>query len=103
MTDKNTTPETTAPVQTHAQVTVDDLLQVSKFLENLSQMGRLSQLEIQGIQPSFERIVGFLRFYEQQAQAAQASQTVNAVAEVSSEEIDTTAVVSKKKAGKNRK
>lgn len=102
-----TTPALPAPdagaVQTQAQITVDDLLQVSKFLENLSQMGRLSQLEVAGIAPAFERIVGFLRFYEAQMQAAQAAQAANSVTEVSNEEIDTTAVKSKKKANKGKK
>jgi hypothetical protein len=96
-------PATPTPASTGevAQVTVVDLLQVVKLLENLAQMKRLSDLEVAGIKPAFDKIVAFLAYYEAQMQAQQA----NTVAEISSDEIDVTEPVTakKKKSGKGKK
>lgn len=96
-TTTNITPESVNAennqLNTNPQITVQDLFQIVKFLENLGQMKRLSELEIAGIKPPFDNVVAFLAFYEAQA-AAQAASTVT---EVSKDELDLTEVVKPKK------
>lgn len=67
--------ETTAPAQENPQalVTVDDLVIVVKFLEQLANLKRLTDLEIAGLKPSFDRIVAFLNMHQQQAAAQTAA------------------------------
>jgi len=66
----NTTP-TPTPEATSNLVTVNDLVLVVKFLEELANMKRLSEFEVQGIKPSFDRIVAFLQSHQAQTSAAE--------------------------------
>jgi len=63
-----------APAQdTAALVTVNDLVLIVKFLEELANMKRLSEFEIQGVKPSFDRIVAFLNAHQQTQNAETAA------------------------------
>lgn len=46
------------------EVTVNNLYNMVKFLENLSNMKRLSDVEVEALRPDFENIVNFLKHYE---------------------------------------
>ena len=46
-------------------IQISDLVLIVKFLENLSQMKRISQIEEDSIQPSFNRIVKFLKIHNE--------------------------------------
>lgn len=102
MTDNKVTEVTEVPVaapvgDATAQLTIHDVFQLVKFLENLAQMNRLSQIEVEGIRPAFENVAGFIRHYEAQVAAQQAASTV---VETSNEELNLADVKPKKKKGK---
>ena len=59
-----------AATENQALVTINDLATVVSFLEDLAKMNRLSQIEIAGVKPSFDRIVAFLQLHQAQANAA---------------------------------
>ena len=66
-------PEAAAPAaatENQSLVTIQDLATVVSLLEDLAKMGRLSQMEVAGVKPSFDRIVAFLQAHQAQAQAA---------------------------------
>lgn len=71
-TDGSATPA--APDQ--SLVTVNDLVTIVKFLEELATMKRLSEFEIQGVKPAFDRIVAFLNTHQNQLNTQNAADPV---------------------------
>lgn len=63
--------------QPQGLVTIKDLYQVVKLLEDLATLKRLTSAEIEHVKPAFDNIVAFLAEYEKtQAAAANAPATV---------------------------
>lgn len=93
--------ETIATEKQPGLVTVHDLYQVVKLLEDLATMKRLSTAEIEHVKPAFDNIVSFLAEYEkgQQAAAAQTETNLLDLSETPTEK----PVAKKKTAAKGKK
>lgn len=90
-----------APAQDSGLVTVADLVTIIKFLEELARMKRLSDMEIVGIKPSFDRVVSFLALHEESLKQQQ--NAANPVTQTQEELLDLPKTDGKKKANKKHK